>query len=114
VKDEVGAARYYKPAADQNHVSAQKRYAVCLADGRGVATNEAETARCFELAAHQNHASAAPVPTSHIDSLSAQPNWSSVTYPRSICKRNSIAVCNSHTLADSAPILNLSTKNDDQ
>jgi TPR repeat protein len=57
VKDEGEVARYYKLAADQNHVSAQKRYAICFANGRGVATNEAETARYFELAADQNHVS---------------------------------------------------------
>jgi TPR repeat protein len=57
VKDEVEATRYYKLAADQNHVSAQKRYAVCFANGRGIATNETETARYFELAAGQNHVS---------------------------------------------------------
>jgi TPR repeat protein len=44
VKDEAEAARYYKLAADQNQVSAQKCYAVCFANGRAVATNEAETA----------------------------------------------------------------------
>jgi TPR repeat protein len=57
VKDEAETARYYKLAADQNHVSAQKRYAIYFANGRGVATNKAETARYFELAADQNHMS---------------------------------------------------------
>jgi TPR repeat protein len=53
-KDEAEVARYYKLAADQNHVSAQKRYAVSVVNVRDVSTNEAETARYFELAADQN------------------------------------------------------------
>jgi TPR repeat protein len=44
VKDEIEAARYYRLAADQNHVSAQKRHAVCLEDGRCVVKDEAEVA----------------------------------------------------------------------
>jgi TPR repeat protein len=43
--------------ADQNHVSTQKRYIVCLANGRGVALNEAEADGYFKLAADQNDAS---------------------------------------------------------
>jgi TPR repeat protein len=63
VKDEVEAARHYKLAANQNHVSAQKCYAVCFANGRGVTTNEAEIARCFELAADQNHQANSIIPS---------------------------------------------------
>jgi TPR repeat protein len=57
LKDDVEAARYYKLAADQNHVSTQKRYAVSLTNGQGVATNEAEAAGYFTFADDQNDAS---------------------------------------------------------
>jgi TPR repeat protein len=44
VKDEAKAeaAGYFKLAADRNHTSAQFHCALCLEDGRGVATNEAK------------------------------------------------------------------------
>jgi TPR repeat protein len=49
---------YYELAADQNHASAQRHYALCLANGRGVVKNEAEAAQYYKLAANQNDASA--------------------------------------------------------
>jgi TPR repeat protein len=58
VKNEAEAAGYYKLAADQNHPSAQRRYAFCLANGRGAVKNGAEAARYCKLAADQNDASA--------------------------------------------------------
>jgi TPR repeat protein len=56
VKDEAEALQYYKLAADQNHTSAQFSYALCLANGTVVATNEAEAARYCKLAAVRNDA----------------------------------------------------------
>jgi hypothetical protein len=43
---------------DQNHVSAQFNYALCLEDGQGVVKNKAEAARYCKLAADQNDADA--------------------------------------------------------
>jgi TPR repeat protein len=58
VKNEAETAQYYKLRADQNHTSAQFTYALCLANGKVVATSETEFARYFKLAADQDHVSA--------------------------------------------------------
>jgi TPR repeat protein len=52
----IGAAKYYKLAADQNHARAQFNYGICLANGRGVSVDLIGAAKYYKLAADQNHA----------------------------------------------------------
>lgn len=52
--DPVGAAGYYKRAADLGHVQAQCSYGKCLYTGNGTAKDPAEAFRYFKMAADGN------------------------------------------------------------
>jgi TPR repeat protein len=54
--DLLGAARYFKLAADQNHAQGQCTYGFCLVNGHGVPSDLVEAAKYFKLAADQNDA----------------------------------------------------------
>jgi TPR repeat protein len=54
----IGAANYFKKAADQGYVPAQLEYGCCLADGRGVQMDWSKAAHYYKLAADQNCAAA--------------------------------------------------------
>jgi hypothetical protein len=54
--DHAEAARWYRFAAEQGHVSAQYNLGVCFEHGEGVATDHVEAVRWFRLAAAQGDA----------------------------------------------------------
>src|ERR1039458_577184 len=58
VKDEVEAVKWYRKAAEQNHVGAQCRLGWCYAYGQGVPKNEVEAVSWYRKAAEQNYAPA--------------------------------------------------------
>ena|SRR5690349_682090 len=55
-KDYVEAVKWYRKAAEQNHVWAQYNLGLCYHQGKGVAKDDAEAVKWFRKAAEQNDA----------------------------------------------------------
>jgi hypothetical protein len=57
-KDEAEAAKWWRKAAEQNHVEAQCCLGFCYKHGHGVARDEAEAVKWYRKAAQQNYSQA--------------------------------------------------------
>ena len=57
-QDDTEAVKWFRLAADQEHVSAQFNLGVSYADGRGVPQDDIEAVKWFRLAADQGYATA--------------------------------------------------------